>query len=104
MLSPSQCCIDDYGDVVTVLLEAGADVNARDSELWTPLHAAATCGHLRLVQLLIQRYRGATGAGDGRRGGRGVALTAVPVPKTAAPTSSPSTRMGTCPMTCVRTT
>ncbi|NXT51854.1 PP16A phosphatase, partial [Pluvianellus socialis] len=50
-----QCCIDDYGDVVTVLLESGADVNARDSELWTPLHAAATCGHLRLVQLLIQR-------------------------------------------------
>ncbi|KAM9304465.1 protein phosphatase 1 regulatory subunit 16A [Morus bassanus] len=49
-----QCCIDDYGDVVTALLEAGADVNARDSELWTPLHAAATCGHLRLVQLLIQ--------------------------------------------------
>ncbi|XP_074745425.1 protein phosphatase 1 regulatory subunit 16A [Strix uralensis] len=50
-----QCCIDDYGDVVTVLLEAGADVNARDSELWTPLHAAATCGHLRLVQLLVRR-------------------------------------------------
>ncbi|NWQ95669.1 PP16A phosphatase, partial [Burhinus bistriatus] len=50
-----QCCIDDYGDVVTVLLESGADVNARDSELWTPLHAAATCGHLHLVQLLIQR-------------------------------------------------
>ncbi|NXH79333.1 PP16A phosphatase, partial [Hydrobates tethys] len=49
-----QCCIDDYGDVVMVLLEAGADVNARDSELWTPLHAAATCGHLRLVQLLIR--------------------------------------------------
>ena len=58
--------------MVTVLLEAGADVNARDSELWTPLHAAATCGHLRLVQLLIQRYRGTTGeghrAGDGHGG------------------------------------
>lgn len=53
-LSPSQCCIDDFGDVVTTLLDAGADVNARDSELWTPLHAAATCGHLRLVQQLIQ--------------------------------------------------
>ncbi|XP_064910752.1 protein phosphatase 1 regulatory subunit 16A isoform X2 [Columba livia] len=49
-----QCCIDDFGDVVTTLLDAGADVNARDSELWTPLHAAATCGHLRLVQQLIQ--------------------------------------------------
>lgn len=50
-----QCCIDDFGEVVALLLEAGADVNACDSELWTPLHAAATCGHLRLVQLLIAR-------------------------------------------------
>ncbi|NXC22759.1 PP16A phosphatase, partial [Corythaeola cristata] len=50
-----QCCIDDCGEVVAVLLDAGAAVNARDSELWTPLHAAATCGHLRLVQLLLQR-------------------------------------------------
>ncbi|XP_050795341.1 protein phosphatase 1 regulatory subunit 16A isoform X1 [Gopherus flavomarginatus] len=48
-----QCCIDDFGDVVALLLEAGADVNACDSELWTPLHAAATCGHLHLVELLI---------------------------------------------------
>ncbi|KAM6289110.1 protein phosphatase 1 regulatory subunit 16A-like, partial [Aegotheles albertisi] len=50
-----QCCIDDAGDVVTLLLDAGADVNARDAELWTPLHAAATCGHLHLVQLLLAR-------------------------------------------------
>ncbi|NXD87666.1 PP16A phosphatase, partial [Halcyon senegalensis] len=50
-----QCCIDAAGAVVPVLLDAGADVNARDSELWTPLHAAATCGHLQLVQLLIHR-------------------------------------------------
>uniref|UniRef100_A0A674I0A5 Protein phosphatase 1 regulatory subunit 16A n=1 Tax=Terrapene triunguis TaxID=2587831 RepID=A0A674I0A5_9SAUR len=49
-----QCCIDDFGDVVALLLEAGADVNACDSELWTPLHAAATCGHLHLVELLIK--------------------------------------------------
>ncbi|XP_066480110.1 protein phosphatase 1 regulatory subunit 16A [Tiliqua scincoides] len=50
-----QCCIDDYGDIVELLLEAGADVNACDSELWTPLHAAATCGHLHLVKLLIEK-------------------------------------------------
>ncbi|XP_067416210.1 protein phosphatase 1 regulatory subunit 16A isoform X2 [Emydura macquarii macquarii] len=49
-----KCCIDDYGDVVKLLLEAGANVNACDSELWTPLHAAATCGHLHLVELLIK--------------------------------------------------
>lgn len=49
-----QCCIDDFVEVVQCLLDAGACVNASDSELWTPLHAAATCGHTGLVQLLIQ--------------------------------------------------
>lgn len=50
----SQCCIDDFVEIVQCLLDAGACVNACDSELWTPLHAAATCGHTGLVQLLIQ--------------------------------------------------
>ncbi len=36
-----------------VLVEFGANVNAADSEQWTPLHAAATCGHLHLVKFLI---------------------------------------------------
>ncbi|XP_047424853.1 protein phosphatase 1 regulatory subunit 16A [Mugil cephalus] len=49
-----QCCIDDFVEVVQCLVDAGACVNACDSELWTPLHAAATCGHTGLVQLLIQ--------------------------------------------------
>ncbi|TRY64732.1 hypothetical protein DNTS_017789 [Danionella cerebrum] len=35
-------------------LQEGANVNACDSELWTPLHAAATCGHTDLVQMLIE--------------------------------------------------
>uniref|UniRef100_A0A3Q3NKZ6 Protein phosphatase 1, regulatory subunit 16A n=1 Tax=Mastacembelus armatus TaxID=205130 RepID=A0A3Q3NKZ6_9TELE len=49
-----QSCIDDFEDIVLCLLNAGACVNACDRELWTPLHAAATCGHNNLVQLLIQ--------------------------------------------------
>lgn len=49
-----QCCIDDFVEMVQCLLDAGGCVNACDSELWTPLHAAATCGHTGLVQLLIQ--------------------------------------------------
>ena len=39
-----------------LLLEFGANVNAVDSEKWTPLHAAATCGHLHLVKYLISQY------------------------------------------------
>lgn len=38
-----------------LLIEFGADVNARDTESWTPLHAAATCGHLHLVRYLIDK-------------------------------------------------
>ncbi|XP_007893245.2 protein phosphatase 1 regulatory subunit 16A [Callorhinchus milii] len=50
-----QCCIDDYKEIVKLLLAEGADVNACDSELWTPLHAASTCGHLHLVEELIKQ-------------------------------------------------
>lgn len=50
-----QCCIDDNEPMLSLLLEYGANVNAEDSEKWTPLHAAATCGHLRLVKILIAR-------------------------------------------------
>uniref|UniRef100_UPI00358FBDA8 protein phosphatase 1 regulatory inhibitor subunit 16B-like n=1 Tax=Myxine glutinosa TaxID=7769 RepID=UPI00358FBDA8 len=48
-----QCCIDDFECVLKVLLQHGANVNALDHELWTPLHAAATCGHVHLVNHLI---------------------------------------------------
>lgn len=54
--SPSlslQCCIDNYEEMVKILLDRGASVNAQDNELWTPLHAAATCGHAGLVKILI---------------------------------------------------
>lgn len=50
-----QCCIDDSEEMLRLLLEFGANVNARDSEMWTPLHAAATCGHVHLCKLLIDK-------------------------------------------------
>ncbi|XP_076337385.1 protein phosphatase 1 regulatory subunit 16A-like isoform X1 [Tachypleus tridentatus] len=50
-----QCCIDDSEEMMKLLIEFGANVNAKDSEQWTPLHAAATCGHLHLVKYLIAK-------------------------------------------------
>ncbi|XP_061162318.1 protein phosphatase 1 regulatory subunit 16A-like isoform X2 [Saccostrea echinata] len=50
-----QCCIDDNEEMLKLLLEFGASVNARDTELWTPLHAAATCGHVHLCRYLIDK-------------------------------------------------
>lgn len=49
-----QCCIDNNEEMLLLLLNYNADVNAEDSEKWTPLHAAATCGHLNLVKLLVK--------------------------------------------------
>ncbi|KAH5574501.1 hypothetical protein HBI24_193910 [Parastagonospora nodorum] len=40
-------------DVIVLLLESGADVNAEGGEYGTALHAAAICGHERTVELLI---------------------------------------------------
>ena len=42
--------------MLLLLLEFGANVNAEDSEKWTPLHAAATCGHLHLVKILVSHH------------------------------------------------
>ncbi|GFT73865.1 protein phosphatase 1 regulatory subunit 16A [Nephila pilipes] len=50
-----QCCIDDSEEMMKLLLEFGANVNAKDSEQWTPFHAAATCGHLHIVKYLISK-------------------------------------------------
>ncbi|KAF4527792.1 hypothetical protein B566_EDAN016377 [Ephemera danica] len=44
-----------HQEMLLLLLEHGANVNAEDSERWTPLHAAATCGHLHLVRVLVSR-------------------------------------------------
>lgn len=33
-----QCCIDNNADMLRLLLDYGANVNAQDSEKWTPLH------------------------------------------------------------------
>eukprot|EP00095_Tigriopus_kingsejongensis_P000315 maker-scaffold292_size219010-snap-gene-0.26 protein:Tk00315 transcript:maker-scaffold292_size219010-snap-gene-0.26-mRNA-1 annotation:"protein phosphatase 1 regulatory subunit 16a" len=51
--SRNDCCIDDSEEMMKVLLDYQGNPNATDTEKWTPLHAAATCGHLHLVKFLI---------------------------------------------------
>ena len=33
-----QCAIDNNVEILVILLDHGADVNAQDTELWSPLH------------------------------------------------------------------
>jgi ankyrin repeat protein len=44
-----------FPNVVSQLLDAGADVNARNGVGFTPLHEAAEAGHTEVVSLLLRR-------------------------------------------------
>lgn len=44
----------DHTTVVTALLDAGADIEARDKDNRAPLHFAAIMGHLEVVSLLLR--------------------------------------------------
>ena len=35
-----QCSIDNSDQILSLLIAYGGDVNAKDRDLWTPLHAA----------------------------------------------------------------
>ncbi len=47
-------CYKGYLELTATLLLAGADINARNSDNWTPLHYASSIGHLDIVRLLLE--------------------------------------------------
>jgi ankyrin repeat protein len=49
--------VDGHAEVVKALLEKGADVQAKNSDGWTPLHWACRFGHHDIAAML--RAKGA---------------------------------------------
>lgn len=45
-----QACIDGSMEMVSFLVEHDASVNQADSEGWTPLHVAASCGYPEIAE------------------------------------------------------
>ena len=50
-----QAIVNGYKDIALALLEAGADVHAKDSNGWTALHWACAMGRKEVVEALINR-------------------------------------------------
>ncbi|XP_034044009.1 protein phosphatase 1 regulatory subunit 12C isoform X2 [Thalassophryne amazonica] len=50
-----QACIDGSMEMVSFLLEHGANVNQIDNEGWTALHVAASCGYPDIADFLVQQ-------------------------------------------------
>ena len=43
----------DFENIVDILITKGADVNTKDSDGWTPLHAATFQGRINIVKRLL---------------------------------------------------
>lgn len=51
--SSAQACIDGSMEMVSFLLDHSANVNQVDSEGWTPLHVAASCGYRDIAECVV---------------------------------------------------
>ncbi|XP_023343078.1 protein phosphatase 1 regulatory subunit 12A [Eurytemora carolleeae] len=55
MTALHQAVLDENIVVIRLLLIHGAEVNKRDADSWTPLHAAAANGHSNIVKYLLSQ-------------------------------------------------
>ena len=61
---------DSLADVVEMLLDAGADVDAKDKKGWTALICAAHWDHLAAVKLLVEKGANVNAKIDGGKTAR----------------------------------
>lgn len=54
MIEQIHCGTDEHLELIKILLEHGAMINAEDDDRWTPLHLACQLGVTRLISYLIQ--------------------------------------------------
>jgi ankyrin repeat protein len=45
---------EEYCKIVKFLLNHGSEINAQDKDGFTPLHSATRCGHLNIVEILVE--------------------------------------------------
>ena len=58
-------------DLVSELLDSGAEINQRDDSGWTAMHYASAAGHTEIVKLLLRRRRRGKRSRGRRRSRRG---------------------------------
>ena len=49
MIEHAYCGTDEHLELIKILLEHGAMINAEDDDRWTPLHLACQLGVTRLI-------------------------------------------------------
>ena len=52
-----QACIDENDEMLELLLERGANIEAVDNEGWTPLHAAASAGNVDIARYETKSFK-----------------------------------------------
>jgi ankyrin repeat protein len=58
------CCYQGHVEIVRLLCDHGADVEARTNSGWRPLHLAAMHGHISVVKELIEERNAEINARD----------------------------------------
>lgn len=70
-----KACYNNHMDIAKLLIQYGADVNARTELQWTPLHSAAKWSNAECVALLLQHGADANAGSEGLQNPLHIAAT-----------------------------